>query len=129
MIAGGIYILIFVVKSSLGSVSAPGGTQNSDGKEGGLSKEDAEKLAIVPIGTPFLAGPGSITAAMILNGDPSGVTTTIIAIIVNVLLTYLPVQWDQRSLQDSFRLTPAPLPREPTVTTYSKWQLIWLRYY
>lgn len=46
-------------------------------------------LWIVPLGTPLLAGPGSIATAMILNDDPSGVTTTIIAIFVNVFLAWL----------------------------------------
>lgn len=90
MIAGGLYILVFAVKSALGG----GGDQakrsrDSSRKGGGLSKDEVERIAIVPLGTPLLAGPGSIATAMILNDDPSGVTTTIIAIFVNVFLAWL----------------------------------------
>lgn len=88
MIAGGLYVIVFAVKNAVGGGS---GDDESEGdrEPGGLSKTAAERIALVPVGTPFLAGPGAIATAMILNDDPTGVTTTAIAIIVNTLLAWL----------------------------------------
>ncbi len=98
MIAGGLYVIVFAVKSALGggvSEETPR-NRNSANKSTGLAKDVAERIAIVPIGTPLLAGPGSIATAMILNDDPSGVTTTIIAIIVNALLAWVILKLSSR---------------------------------
>jgi multiple antibiotic resistance protein len=90
MIAGGIYILVFAVKNALGGGGDQASQSRGSGKNAhGLPKAVAERIAIVPIGTPLLAGPGSIATAMILNDDPTGVTTTVIAILVNALLAWL----------------------------------------
>lgn len=91
MIAGGLYIVVFAVKSALGGGASveTSRKRNADSKNSGLAKDVAERIAIVPLGTPLLAGPGAIATAMILNDDPSGVTTTIIAVIVNVILAWL----------------------------------------
>jgi multiple antibiotic resistance protein len=97
MIAGGLYILVFAVKSALGGGAEQANRRrNSSHKAGGLSKDDVERIAIVPLGTPLLAGPGSIATAMILNDDPSGVATTIIAIIVNAFLAWLILKLSSR---------------------------------
>jgi multiple antibiotic resistance protein len=88
MIAGGLFILIFAVKDALGS------DQNdtpriSETKSRGLTERAAEKLAVVPIGIPLLAGPGAIATVLILNDSPLGVTTTVIAVILNSFIAWL----------------------------------------
>lgn len=99
MIAGGIYILVFAVKSAVSAGGEQLGDQLGPKRRVGLTNAVAEKIAIVPIGTPLLAGPGTIATAMILNDAPSGVTVTVIAIIVNVLLAWLILRLSSRLLR------------------------------
>ncbi|MGA3109890.1 MAG: MarC family protein [Candidatus Bathyarchaeia archaeon] len=63
--------------------------ESADGKSKGLPEAVAHKIAVVPLATPLLAGPGSIATVMILNDEPSGITTTIAAIAVNAILAWL----------------------------------------
>lgn len=83
MIAGGLYILVFAVKNALGREDYTDRDESADGKSKGLPE------AVVPLATPLLAGPGSIATVMILNDEPSGITTTIAAIAVNAILAWL----------------------------------------
>lgn len=88
MIAGGLYILVFAVKNALGREEYPTSDQSANNKSTGLPEVIAHKIAIVPLATPLLAGPGAIATVMILNDEPSGVTTTIAAIVVNAILAW-----------------------------------------
>ncbi len=87
MIAGGLFILIFAIKDALGDQNATPLT--SEAKSRGLTERAAEKLAVVPIGIPLLAGPGAIATVLILNDSAFGVTTTVIAIILNSFIAWL----------------------------------------
>ncbi len=89
MIAGGLYILVFAVKNALGREDYTDRGESAEGKSKGLPEAVAHKIAIVPLATPLLAGPGSIATVMILNDEPSGITTTIAAIVVNAILAWL----------------------------------------
>ena len=86
MIAGGLYILVFAVKQALG-----GSDHNAKEEKpsAGLSQVLAQRLAIVPLATPLLAGPGAIATVMHLNDAPGGVLVTILAIVANAVLAWL----------------------------------------
>jgi multiple antibiotic resistance protein len=87
MIAGGLYILLFAVKDALGGGQKVETTQGQAESEG-LPQDTAARIAIVPIATPLVAGPGAIATVMILNDEPSGVAATLVAIAVNAALTW-----------------------------------------
>lgn len=75
-IAGGILLLLLAVESL---VAEPRRFRTAE----------PEEIAAVPLGTPLLAGPGSITAVMIMMTFPHGPVLTFLVIIVNILLAWL----------------------------------------
>jgi len=89
MVAGGLYILVFAVKNALGREEYPTADQSVKNTTTGLPDATAHKIAIVPLATPLLAGPGAIATVMILNDEPSGVTATMVAIVVNAILAWI----------------------------------------
>jgi multiple antibiotic resistance protein len=87
MVAGGLYILVFAIKSALGDAHKPEASA-SRGRADALSDAVAHRIAIVPLATPLLAGPGAIATVMILNDEPSGIALTLTAIVINTMLTW-----------------------------------------
>lgn len=73
-IVGGIILLIFAVEYVLGKRSYVG--------------IKAEELAVFPLATPLLAGPGSISIVILLVNPPYGPITTLVVITLNVLLAW-----------------------------------------
>lgn len=65
---------------------------------------EKENVALVPLATPLLAGPGSITAVLVWKEDPAqqlSIIILIIAIFLSCFLTYLVFyfgQWIRRVL-------------------------------
>ena len=51
--------------------------------------EHKEEIAIFPLATPLLAGPGSISLVMILVNPPFGPVTALLVIVLTVLLTWI----------------------------------------
>ena len=49
---------------------------------------EAEELAVVPLGTPLLAGPGSLTTVIILANSPFNLLVAFLAIVSNVALAW-----------------------------------------
>jgi len=96
MIAGGLYILIFAVKSALGGEEQTTEANSTGRKPKGLPEAMARRIAVVPLATPLLAGPGSIATVMILNDGPGGVTATLLAIICNAVLAWLILRTSDR---------------------------------
>ncbi len=87
MIAGGILMLIVGIE-----MVREGDKPRSTGKKAKLH-EEAGDVAIVPLGTPMLAGPGAISLAIILMGKYGtkfdGMAEILISIISVILITAL----------------------------------------
>jgi multiple antibiotic resistance protein len=81
-IAGGIILLLIGLDMLNAKRSA---TQETGAEaEAAAEKEDA---GIVPLGIPMLAGPGSITAVMVLVGQAQGKITLILTILAVIFIT------------------------------------------
>lgn len=83
-IAGGLLLLLIAVEGIMGRVEA--------------EQIRVEDIAIVPMATPLLAGPGSIYMVMYLNAV-YGTYPTIIAIAANTLVAYLLLRYSQQILR------------------------------
>lgn len=74
-VAGGVILLLVSIEGLLGRVEA--------------MKIKAEQLAVVPLATPLLAGPGSISLVIYLMEGGYGIGPTVVSIIVNVIIARL----------------------------------------
>ncbi len=76
-VVGGLILLIFSIRYVLGreiDKFLPGA---------------GEDIAVFPLATPLLAGPGSISVVIILVNPPFGPLTTLLAIVLNVLFAWV----------------------------------------
>lgn len=72
-ITGGVYILVYAVKSALfGHVPEEDLKEETPEDSAGLPESVVERIAVVPLAIPLLAGPGAISAVMILNQPLAG---------------------------------------------------------
>jgi multiple antibiotic resistance protein len=76
-IVGGIILLIFSIRYVLGR------------EHNNHFSNSGEDIAIFPLATPLLAGPGSISAVILLMNPPYGPLTTLLVISLNVILAWL----------------------------------------
>ncbi|MEM1525206.1 MAG: MarC family protein [Nitrososphaerales archaeon] len=76
-IIGGIILLVFAVNYVIGREH-----------EKTLPSVE-ENIAIFPLATPLLAGPGSISIVMLMVNPPFGPLTTFIVIVLNVILAWI----------------------------------------
>ncbi len=75
-IAGGIILFVVAVQHVMGTGTGPKGPEPTD-------------IAVFPLATPLLAGPGAISTVVILSGPPYGPLLDLLVIGGNALLTYL----------------------------------------
>jgi multiple antibiotic resistance protein len=81
-IAGGLLLLIFALRDALSSQPL-GASDTTEASKTTVSKS-FETLAVIPIATPLLAGPGSLTTVMLLTRASSyGVIVATVAILVD----------------------------------------------
>jgi multiple antibiotic resistance protein len=84
-IAGGLLLLIFALREAL--TSEPLGAKSS------ATALDTAKLletiAVIPIATPLLAGPGSLTTVILFTQESYGVIITTVAILVDSLIAWV----------------------------------------
>lgn len=78
--SGGLLLLLVALQLLTGEEENPGNPSSKS------------NVAMVPLGTPLLAGPGTIVAIMLSAEQASGHTARIIAVIVALLSVHL-VQW------------------------------------
>ena len=83
-VAGGIVLMILGLKILLGLKLT--------------KKEDLSEIAVVPMATPLITGPGVITTVMILVGK-YGYWIPLIASILNLLLAYFILRYSDRLLK------------------------------
>jgi multiple antibiotic resistance protein len=87
-IAGGILLLVFAVRDAL--FHEPLGVN---------STQSIESFAVVPLATPLLAGPGSITTVMLLSQIPSGFEIVGIAILVDCAFAWITLRAGTRLMK------------------------------
>lgn len=93
-VAGGILLLLMAIKMLLGSFYEPG-----TGKDEAIEGEAVSANAIVPLSTPLLAGPGSISAVIVEAHKAHGfqhyliMSLEIVLLSVTVWLTFLAAPW------------------------------------
>jgi len=73
-IAGGILLLILGIDELIGEAAPK------------MRKADPEEIAVVPLATPLLAGPGSITTVLVFSIPPFNLLHGLVAIVLNMLL-------------------------------------------
>lgn len=85
MIAGGLLLFILAVEGLLGREEARW-----------ISSED---VAVVPLATPLMAGPGAMYTVVFLMSPPYGPTYAVFSIVVNVVLQYLLLVYSEKVLK------------------------------
>lgn len=92
LVAGGILLLLMAIKMMLGNFYPAGSSGKDDG-------EAVSANAIVPLSTPLLAGPGSISAVIVEAHKASGfqhyliMSLVIVMLSLTVWLTFLIAPW------------------------------------
>lgn len=92
LVAGGILLLLMAIKMMLGNFYAAGAGKDDDG-------EAVSANAIVPLSTPLLAGPGSISAVIVeahkATGFPHYLMMSLVILLLSftVWLTFLVAPW------------------------------------
>jgi multiple antibiotic resistance protein len=85
-VAGGALLLIFALRDALSSEPLGMTEATISIKETKI----VEALAVIPIATPLLAGPGSLTVVMLLsNSGAFGIVVAIIAILVDCSIAWI----------------------------------------
>jgi multiple antibiotic resistance protein len=98
-VAGGILLMLISIKMLLGNLNQIASTGNDSSDEEALSAN-----AIVPLSTPLLAGPGSISAVILEAHKAHGIEHymvmgfEIIILSISVWLTFLIAPWMARRL-------------------------------
>ncbi len=80
MIAGGVLLLVFAISDLLRD-----GTRSSAPKA-------AQTLAVVPLGTPIIAGPATLTTSLMLMGT-YGFWLVVLSLALNLLLAWVVVRY------------------------------------
>lgn len=75
MIAGGILLLVFAVNDLLSERNPEPG-------------HEGERIGVVPLGTPLIAGPATLTAALMLVGT-HGLVAVFLALVLNLAVAWL----------------------------------------
>ena len=91
-IAGGALLLIFAIRDALSN--EPLGATETSAVAAANSKLD--HIAVIPIATPLLAGPGSLTTVMLLTKVRYGVVIAGAAILVDCLLAWVALRMSDR---------------------------------
>ena len=78
-IAGGSLLLLFALRDALSN--EPLGVAESNIEA--ATTKISETIAVVPIATPLLAGPGSLTTVMLLAREPYGLLVSAVAILID----------------------------------------------
>ncbi|OGS91096.1 MAG: amino acid transporter [Gallionellales bacterium GWA2_60_18] len=98
-VAGGILLLLIAIKMMLGNFS-----ESVSGKDDQPDGDGVPANAIVPLSTPLLAGPGSISAVIVEAHKANGIQhylmmgLVIVLLSVTVWLTFLIAPWVARRL-------------------------------
>ncbi|MHB1115184.1 MarC family protein [Sideroxydans sp.] len=95
--AGGILLLLMAVNMLIGHKAPPAPEENND-------TDSTQSIAIVPLSTPLLAGPGAISAVIVdaHKADSAGhygmMSLVLVALGLTVWLTFLAAPWVSQRL-------------------------------
>jgi len=91
-IAGGVLLLIFALRDAL-SNEPLGMKETSEAIE---KTKIAETMAVIPIATPLLAGPGSLTVVMLFTKESFGFIVGVVAILVDCAIAWMLFRMGER---------------------------------
>jgi multiple antibiotic resistance protein len=83
-IAGGALLLVFAIRDALSN--EPLGASES---HAAAEKSDIERITVIPLATPLLAGPGSLTTSILLASADYGYLIAGVAILVDSSLAFV----------------------------------------
>lgn len=83
-IAGGALLLLFALRDAL-SIEPLGFKETAAAMD---SSKVLETIAVIPIATPLLAGPGSLTTVMLLTREPYGLLISTVSILVDCSIAW-----------------------------------------
>lgn len=83
--AGGVILLIIALNMTLSGQPSPNTLSNRESQEAESRAEQRAEIAVFPLATPLLAGPGAMTSAIVLTAGTRGDPTLITAVIVGLL--------------------------------------------
>jgi len=95
--AGGILLLLMAINMLIGHKQVPAPEDNAD-------TESTQSIAIVPLSTPLLAGPGAISTVIVdahkasSAGHYGAMALVLVALSLTVWLTFLVAPWVSRRL-------------------------------
>jgi MarC family membrane protein len=99
-IAGGALLLVFAIRDAL-SNEPLGASESLAAAE--KSANHVEQIAVIPLATPLLAGPGSLTTSILLANSEYGFVIAGVAILVDCFLAFVALR-----LSDSLNQTFGP---------------------
>ncbi len=90
-VAGGIILLIIALEMTLSRRPSAAKLSAKESEEAESKAEHHAEIAVFPLATPLLAGPGAMTSAIVLtaatNGDVKRLAAVLFAIIAVMLVT------------------------------------------
>jgi multiple antibiotic resistance protein len=92
-IAGGALLLVFAIRDALSN--EPLGASEAS-KAADTSMSPLETIAVIPIATPLLAGPGSLTTVILLGRETYGVAIVGLAILIDCSIAWLALRVSER---------------------------------
>lgn len=92
-VAGGIILFIIALDMTLSRRGTPARLTVKEEEEAEIRAERHAEIAVFPIATPLLAGPGAMTSAIVLaastRGDPKLLVAVILAILAVMIITLI----------------------------------------
>jgi MarC family membrane protein len=86
-IAGGTLLLVFAIRDALSNEPLAASESFSVAE-----KSNFERIAVIPLATPLLAGPGSLTTSILLANADWGYLIAGVAIVVDSLLAFVAIR-------------------------------------
>ncbi len=90
-VAGGIILFVIAMEMTLSRHPSPFRLSPKESEEAENKAEAHAEIAVFPMATPLLAGPGAMTSAIVLaantNGDPERLAAVVLAILAVMAVT------------------------------------------
>jgi len=83
--AGGIILFMIALEMTLAKRPAPATLSNKESEEAETKAEAHAEIAVFPLATPLLAGPGAMTSAIVLSAATNGNVTLLGAVIAAII--------------------------------------------
>jgi multiple antibiotic resistance protein len=83
--AGGIILFMIALEMTLAKRPAPAALSTKESEEAETKAEAHAEIAVFPLATPLLAGPGAMTSAIVLSAATNGDVTLLGAVIAAIV--------------------------------------------